>query len=145
MTLSWSTFKLRHFHSENTHSSHNLPVAIYGMDDFDVEAIDVDTIAFGDLPLVEAGATPVGPTLYSYGDISGDGIAGLSRKFSMWDIKDHGVFDVATMEAELTGELFDSTEIVGKISSRLWAMETASRKQKPFPSPLRYGRCHCAY
>lgn len=91
-----------------------LPVAILSTASFNAALVDPATLKFGDPLLIADGALPVEPIRWSVEDVNADGLDDLTLKFSMRDLADRGVMDLATVEGYLAGQLFDGTHIAGR-------------------------------
>ena len=97
-----------------------LPVAIVSTEDFDALEVDAESVLFGDPSATESSdGAPVAPLRSTDEDVDGDGLDDLLLHFSISEIADAGALDGESVEAELTGETFDGTLIVGTDSVRI--------------------------
>jgi hypothetical protein len=97
-----------------------LPVAILSSERFDALRVDEETVLFADPVLwSEKEGLPAMPIRSAVEDVNGNGLDDLVLFFSISDLSYSGALDRHSVEALLTGETFDGTELYGVDSVRV--------------------------
>jgi hypothetical protein len=90
-----------------------LPVAILGTPEFDVETIDLETIAIGEITLAERGSKKAPKLAYSFEYVNVDDYTDMMIFFDVQQLVDGGVLTEGTTELLITANLDDGTPIEG--------------------------------